>query len=1185
MKDETILCPVCKTECGLGATKCPFCGFTDQLGINRTWPIKEDLNYWLETTVIPYRQKWEAEKENYNPDFTILKPIDFLQNFLDNLVKFDENCKNIYAQAYQKEENQKIAYDKELLGVEQKHEHVNSAERKIKEAFNNYNQELKKLEKLEETNRNTIYTQITQARLSGGEPDAIKQLRLKLFVNKEQIQQKRDAILNNYLVECNNIGQERKSEQDRKNKEMLDTHISVAQKRKDFKVSSRRETERQIEDAEKTFNKSFGPRTVERKYAEIYADEPYAETYRCGTKIPENVCVAALSYDVSALIDSRTKKMLERYYPVLYNSDKLNLPFSLTFADGFNYLFEFNERNKEEGNKEILIDSVCSLAMRLFMMVPPGKINFTFIDPITSGDTFAIFNRLVDVNDHRTNIVINGQIWTSKTDIDDRLSELEKRIEYVIQRCLKKQYDNIQVYNKKAGQNAEPYKVLIIMDYPCNFNEESLSKLERIISKGPKCGIYTVILKSEEQVSKVDKKLVPLLNSIDTRIKNDGLRTVMKDGRIILSDNKFNGNDILLNMKLFSEKEQNTVIPVLKNGIKKADEIKIKFEESIGGEITEEKLLEEEHNGELIIPIGTYGAGEIQDLAFGKRFGCYHALIAGQTGSGKSSLLHTIIMSALKKYSAERLQIFLIDFKSGVEFKIFTEYKLDMIKAIAVESEREFGVSVLDELHKEMRNRAERFKRIGVDEIVDFRKKGNELNANSEDYIMPRILLIFDEFHVLFSKESDDLSRNAIKHLEEIAKQGRSFGVHLILSTQSLAGVGGISQDVWGQVGVRIAFKCPKEDAHLILREGNDAVDSLPQGSPGKAIYNSECGSAAKNTEFRVSYLEQETQKKLLNEISIRNSNKEHETRILLSNVEDSIYHPFQKFADGSKPDVFKENTILIGEPLQLFGKLQTSFKAKEKSNMLIIGNNLQKARAMFTFCSLSLALHTLAKNGYKKPQRLSIYILDYIPSEDNHDEDSLKILADLLPTYIKYVKSDDANNIKEVLEELHGDLPDGKSDDKASNDSKYLLLFGLQRARGLRQGGDQQQGRKHDIAGMDDESWLENESKQFISPYQIFLNILNHGPEKNLHTILWVDSFKTFQAHYQGWLDNFFDMRVGFTMPNEDSVLFMEEPYGSQISENNAVFSFNGNQKFRPYRVPDSGWLKRMCDCINSFQ
>ena len=55
-------CPVCETECENEATVCSVCGFTEDLGINRTWLNPEDVNYWFKTKVEPHRVRWEAQK-------------------------------------------------------------------------------------------------------------------------------------------------------------------------------------------------------------------------------------------------------------------------------------------------------------------------------------------------------------------------------------------------------------------------------------------------------------------------------------------------------------------------------------------------------------------------------------------------------------------------------------------------------------------------------------------------------------------------------------------------------------------------------------------------------------------------------------------------------------------------------------------------------------------------------------------------------------------------------------------------------------------------------------------------------------------------------------------------------------------------------------------------------------------
>jgi len=246
---------------------------------------------------------------------------------------------------------------------------------------------------------------------------------------------------------------------------------------------------------------------------------------------------------------------------------------------------------------------------------------------------------------------------------------------------------------------------------------------------------------------------------------------------------------------------------------------------------------------------------------------------------------------------------------------------------------------------------------------------------------------------------------------------------------------------------------------------------------------------------------------------------------------------------------------------------------------MLIIGNDEQKARTMFTFSSLSLALHSLTKNNHKKPSQPSIYIVDYAPLEDPYEKDVLKELADLLPEYIKYVTFEDSG---EVLEKLYHDLTERKKNN-VSKDSKYFLLFGLQRARDLRS-NDPYQSKKHESTGIDDGLGLDIQQKLSVTLYDMFLNILHSGAANGIHSIIWTDNFKIFMAHYSSLLSNF-DLRVGFTMADDDSVLFMEEPHGSQISENNAVFSYNGNQKFRPYKKPDLDWLTNICKRIIDFQ
>ncbi|MCA9203357.1 MAG: hypothetical protein KDA59_09950, partial [Planctomycetales bacterium] len=120
------------------------------------------------------------------------------------------------------------------------------------------------------------------------------------------------------------------------------------------------------------------------------------------------------------------------------------------------------------------------------------------------------------------------------------------------------------------------------------------------------------------------------------------------------------------------------------------------------------------------------------------------------------------------------------DFKKGVEFKPYAAYSLPHARVIAVESEREFGMSVLERLDAELRERGDLFRKQGVQNLAAWR------DANP-DAVMPRLLLIIDEFQEFFVKD-DKIGSDAALLLDRLVRQGRAFGIHVLLGSQTLAG-------------------------------------------------------------------------------------------------------------------------------------------------------------------------------------------------------------------------------------------------------------------------------------------------------------------------------------------------------------------------------------------------------------
>jgi hypothetical protein len=221
-----------------------------------------------------------------------------------------------------------------------------------------------------------------------------------------------------------------------------------------------------------------------------------------------------------------------------------------------------------------------------------------------------------------------------------------------------------------------------------------------------------------------------------------------------------------------------------------------------------------------------------------------HWLVGGRTGSGKTVFLLDVLYGLASRYSPDELVLYLLDFKEGVSFAEFTPTPIDgswipHARTVGIESDREYGLAVLRELAREMSRRAVELKRAGVTRIVDLR-------AGRPDLAMPRIVVVIDEFHVLFTG-NDRVATQAAAALEELARKGRSYGIHLILASQTISGVEALftkGESIFGQFPLRVALA----GGGGVLDPLNTAADNLPIGT---AIVNDAAGAAAANHTVR----------------------------------------------------------------------------------------------------------------------------------------------------------------------------------------------------------------------------------------------------------------------------------------------------------------------------------------------
>jgi hypothetical protein len=136
---------------------------------------------------------------------------------------------------------------------------------------------------------------------------------------------------------------------------------------------------------------------------------------------------------------------------------------------------------------------------------------------------------------------------------------------------------------------------------------------------------------------------------------------------------------------------------------------------------TQEEIWKSDSRRGISVPLGRAGAVRKLSLRLGQGTS-QHVLVAGKTGSGKSTLWHALIVNLAMRYSTDEIEMYLSDFKKGVEFKLYAECRLPHARVIAIESEREFGLSVLQWLDAELRNRGDRFRSAGVNDLASYRE-------------------------------------------------------------------------------------------------------------------------------------------------------------------------------------------------------------------------------------------------------------------------------------------------------------------------------------------------------------------------------------------------------------------------------------------------------------------------------
>ncbi|MDN5750880.1 MAG: cell division protein FtsK, partial [Pseudonocardia sp.] len=449
------------------------------------------------------------------------------------------------------------------------------------------------------------------------------------------------------------------------------------------------------------------------------------------------------------------------------------------------------------------------------------------------------------------------------------LDELSDRIRRVHTRVLVDGHVSLRALSESTGSRGEPWVLAVLVGNRQGLGEDEHRQLQRVARGGPACGVQLLMLDVPISVN------APV-ETVRLREDASALTSMTGPHVTVTPDPPRPGDELTAAAHAIADAHES-------------------WRSRVG---TFADLLPT-HRGRassrsgLRAPVG-FADGLPVEVALADA--SPHALIGGPSGSGKTNLLLAMISAMATRYDPDELELYLLDFKEGVSFAQFAPGRRDRtwlpharLVGVNINTDREFGLALLQFLADEMRRRAVAAKAHEVTKL-------EELRAADPTGRWPRIVAVIDEFQYLFA-ERDGVTKQATMLLEDVARRGRSQGIHLVLASQDVSGI----EAFWGRPAIfeQFVLRIALPRARRVLSELNDATLDLPRWH---AVLNHESGIRHGNEIVRIP---DATAKGTTDEVQRRLHADHHEGR------------PEPRLFDGSRaPDLDDLIAGLPGDPV-----------------------------------------------------------------------------------------------------------------------------------------------------------------------------------------------------------------------------------------------------------------------------